>query len=66
MVETSIELRVARLRDAWLQSVDELHAEAQRIRAGDIDPAQVIALLHVMEERAHVAFVHYRDVLLGR
>lgn len=65
-VEASIELRAARLRDLWLHAVDELHAEAQRIRAADVDAAQVIALLHVLEERAHDAFAHYRDALLGR
>ena len=65
-VETSIELRTARLRDAWLHAVEELHAEAQRIRAADVDAAQVIGLLHVLEERAHDAFGHYREVLLGR
>lgn len=66
LVEASVELRTARLRDAWLDAVDELHEEVQRLRAGDVDAAQVIALLHVLEERAHVAFEHYRDVLLGR
>ena len=65
-MEASIELRAARMRDLWLQAVEELHAEAERIRSGDVDADQVIALLHVLEERAHDAFVTYRDLLLGR
>lgn len=65
-MEASIELRAARMRDLWLQAVEELHAEAARIRSGDVDADQVIALLHVLEERAHDAFVTYRDLLLGR
>ena len=65
-MEAPIEMRADRLRDAWLAAVDELHAEAQRIRTADADAAQVIALLAVLEERAHSAFARYRDVLLGR
>lgn len=65
-MEASIELRAAQLRDLWLQAVDELHAEAQRVRAADVDAAQVVALLHVLDARAHEAFAHYRDALLGR
>ncbi|TAL19092.1 MAG: hypothetical protein EPN99_10685 [Frankiales bacterium] len=65
-MEASIELHAARLRDRWLQAVDELHTEAQRIRTADVDAAEVIALLHVLEERAHDAFAHYRDAVLGR
>ena len=65
-VDASIEMRAAQLRDLWLQAVDELHAEAQRIRAADVDAAQVVALLHVLDGRAHDAFARYRDALLGR
>lgn len=64
VVDTSTELHAARLRDEWVQAVDELHAETQRIRSGDVDAAQVIALLHVLEERAHEAFTGYRAALL--
>lgn len=66
LVEASIEPRAAQLRDLWLRAMDELHAEAQRIRSADVDAEQVVALLHVLEERAHEAFARYRDALLGR
>lgn len=65
-MEAPVELSTARLRDVWLDAVDELYAEVQRLRVGDVDAAQVVALLHVLEERAHAAFERYRDVLLGR
>ena len=64
-MESSVDLHVARLRDAWLHAVDELHAEAERIRSADVDAANVIALLHVLEERAHTAFDRYRSVILA-
>lgn len=63
-MEVSLAARAAQLRDAWVQAVQELHDEAQRVQAGDSDPAQRVALLHVLQERAQQAFARYRELLL--
>lgn len=65
-MEAPLELQAAWLRDAWLEAIEELHAEAQRIRSAEVEAEVLIGLLHVLELRAHDAFARYRDVLLGR
>lgn len=63
-MEASLGVRAAQLRDAWVHAVQELHDQAQRVQAGDSDPAQVVGLLHVLDERAREAFARYRQLLL--
>jgi hypothetical protein len=52
---------------AWLEALDELHAEAHR----GVDPTSTagpssIAVLHALEDRAHQAFTEYREYVLQR
>ena len=65
-MEASLDVRAARLLQAWADALEELHVEARRAASGDADGAAGIALLHVLEERAHEAFAAYREVVLRR
>jgi hypothetical protein len=57
--------QVSGLLELWWKALEELHLEAARVHSGDGDPRQSVALLHVLEQRAHTAFVRLRDSLLS-
>lgn len=51
--------------EEWVRALEELSAEVQaQVQRGGQDPAARIALLHILEDRAHSAFLAYQDLVL--
>lgn len=65
-MSTAQDIGAARRLQTWMAALDALHGEARRLGAAGVQTAdEAIAVLHVLEDRAHRAFEDYRAYVLA-